>query len=347
MPDSKINALVRLGKVMKLIAEDQPWQGFDLGITEQEFDVLKLAVNQAKIYNGWFDRKEVLRAFKSWGEALTLENIEKFINSYLPIYTDSKRVAIIMAGNIPLVGLHDLICVYLSGHKAIIKMSSDDNKLLPAVLEVWQLFDDQIQELVQIAGHKLSTFDAVIATGSNNTSRHFEQYFGKYPHIIRKNRTSVAILSGDESQEDLKNLATDIFAYYGLGCRNVTKLYLPVGFDLNRIFSGLFHYQEVVQNKKYGNNYDYHKAIFLMEGYDLLENGFILMKEDKSLTSPIGTLFYEYYNDQKILRENLKQFEQEIQCVVSKNDIPYGEAQMPALWDFADGVDTMEFLKKL
>lgn len=347
MPDSKINALVQLGNVMRSIGEDEASQGFDLGITEVEYEKLKVAVNQAKIHNGWFERSEVLRAFRAWGDALNEDNLIFWMKKYAPIYSDSKRIAIIMAGNIPLVGLHDLICVYLSGHIAKIKMSSDDNKLLPALLDVWKLFDDNLSEVVQIVGPKLLDFDAVIATGSNNTARHFEQYFGKYPHIIRKNRTSVAIISGQETEEELKNLATDIFAYFGLGCRNVTKLYLPKGYDLNKIFGGLFHYQEVVYNMKYGNNYDYHKSIFMLEGFDLLENGFVLMKEDSSLTSPIGTLYYEYYDDEQKLRDDLKLHQSEIQCIVSQKDIPFGDAQVPALWDYADGVDTMEFLKNL
>jgi hypothetical protein len=347
VPESKINALVRLGRVMHAIGEDLTWEGFDLGITAEEFDKLKLTVNQAKIHNGWFEPTEVKRAFKAWGEALVEKELMEWMDNYSPIYTDSKRVAIIMAGNVPLVGLHDLLSVYLSGHQAIIKMSSDDNKLLPALLEIWNLFDADLLKSVKIAGPKLGEFDAVIATGSNNTARHFEQYFGSYPNIIRKSRTSVAIISGEESEEELKALATDVFAYFGLGCRNVTKLYLPKGYDLDKIFGGLFHYQEVVNNKKYGNNYDYHKAVFLLEGYDVLENGFVLMKQDEGLSSPIGTLYYDYYEDQAQLRDQLQGQAEEIQCIVSKQDIAFGQAQSPKLWDYADGVDTMEFLCNL
>ncbi|CAG5079862.1 acyl-CoA reductase [Parvicella tangerina] len=347
VPESKINALVNLGKVMGALGKDIEWEGFDLGITEEEFNSLKRTVNQAKIYNGWFESSEVKRAFRAWGEVLNEENIKKWLGQYELIYTHSKRVAIIMAGNIPLVGLHDLVCVYLSGHQAKVKMSSDDDKLLPALIEVWSLFDDELSKSVQLAGPKIGEFDAVIATGSNNTARHFEQYFGGYPNIIRKNRTSVAVLSGSESDEELKSLADDIFAYFGLGCRNVTKLYLPKGFDLDKVFGGLFHWQDVVNNKKYGNNYDYHKAIFLLEGYDVLENGFVLMKEDEALSSPIGTLYYEFYEDESALRDQLKSKEHEIQCIVSQRDIPFGDAQRPCLWDYADGVDTMEFLKRL
>lgn len=345
--ESKINALVSLGKVMKAIGQEQEWGGFDLGITVEEYEKLALSVSQAKIYNGWFEPSEVRRAFRSWGEALTFENLVEFTSKYSVPVTQSKIVAIIMAGNIPLVGLHDLICVYLSGHRAKIKMSSEDNKLLPSLLEIWSLFDVELLKLVSISGPKLGEFDSVIATGSNNTARHFEQYFGAYPNIIRKNRTSVAIINGTETEEELKSLATDVFAYFGLGCRNVTKLYLPREFDLDKVFGGLFHFQDVVNNKKYGNNYDYHKAIFLLEGYDILENGFILLKEDEGLSSPIGTLYYERYDDLDKLREKLKEQEESIQCIVSKKDIPFGDAQNPRLWDYADGVDTMGFLENL
>ena len=346
-PESKINALVRLGNVMTAIGNEDDWKGFELGITEDEFQNLKVAVNQAKIHNGWFEKSEVLRAFKAWGETLKEDSLTKWIARYQPIYTDSKRVAIIMAGNIPLVGFHDLISVYLSGHIAKIKLSSEDNKLIPALLGIWQLFDEKLSNVVQLAGPKMGEFDAVIATGSNNTARHFEQYFGGYPNIIRKNRTSIAILNGNESEEELKELATDIFAYFGLGCRNVTKLYLPNGFDLDKVFGGLFHWQDIVLNKKYGNNYDYHKAIFLLEGFDVLENGFILLKEDEGLNSPIGTLYYEYYEDESALRDKIEEMHENIQCVVGAKDIPFGKAQSPELWDYADGVDTMEFLTQL
>ncbi len=347
MPDSKINALVRLGKVMGAIGTDAGWEGFNLGITAQEFEKLQIAVNQAKMYNGWFEPSEVKRSFRAWVEVLNEEELNGWLAKYETIHTDSKCVAIIMAGNIPLVGFHDLISVYLSGHQAKVKMSSEDDKLLPALLEVWKLFDDDLLSSVQMAGPKLGNFDAVIATGSNNTARHFEQYFGQYPNIIRKNRTSVAVLNGEESEDELKALATDVFAYFGLGCRSVTKLYLPKGFDLNKVFGGLFHWQEVVNNKKYGNNYDYHKAIFLLEGYDVLENGFVLLKEDESLNSPIGTLYYEFYEDENQLRNKLEGMKDDIQCTVSKKDIPFGQSQAPKLWDYADGVDTMEFLKSL
>lgn len=341
----KIKVLMKLGAVMKSIGEQSPWGGFDTGITEEEYELLDLWTAKSKVYNGWFEEKEVRRAFAAWGEALTANNLTKWIGNYcVAPGTQQKTIAIIMAGNIPMVGLHDLLCVYLTGNKALIKLSSDDDKLIPALLNVWSCFDTAIKEDVQIALGKMENFDAVIATGSNNSSRHFEEYFGKYPNIIRKNRTSVAVIDGSESEEELKALADDIFAYYGLGCRNVTKLYLPKGYDLNNIFGALFHYKNVTDNKKYGNNYDYHQAVFLLEQYDILENGFILLKQDAGLTSPIGTLYYDSYEDKDALYENLNTISNQIQCIVASDKVPFGEAQNPQLWDYADGVDTMQFI---
>ncbi len=344
----KIKVLTKLGKVMKSIGENAPWGGFDSGITQDEYEELNLWAAKVKVYNGWFEENEVRRAFASWGNALTASNLTKWVGNYCISGTNEpKTIAVIMAGNIPLVGLHDLISCYITGHNALVKLSSDDDKLIPALLKVWSCFDTDIEENVKFAFAKLENFDAVIATGSNNSSRHFEEYFGKYPNIIRKNRTSVAVIDGNESEEELKALADDIFAYYGLGCRNVTKLYLPKGYDLNKIFAGLFHYQNVTDNKKYGNNYDYHKAVFLLEQYDVLENGFILVKQDAGLTSPIGTLYFDSYEDKDELYAKLDAIADQIQCVVAADKVPFGKAQHPELWDYADGVDTIEFILSL
>ena len=344
----KIKVLNKLGTVMKSIGENLPWGGFDTGITADEYELLNLWVAKAKIYNGWFEEREVRKSFLSWGNALTESNLSAWVQKYnLEEVNSPKTVAIIMAGNIPMVGLHDLICVYLSGHKSLIKLSSDDDKLIPALLQVWSCFDVDVKTNVKQVVARMEGFDAVIATGSNNSSRYFEEYFGKYPHIIRKNRTSVAVLDGSETEEELKALADDIFTYYGLGCRNVTKLYLPKGYDLNNVFGGLFHYKNVTDNKKYGNNYDYHKAVFLLEQYDVLENGFILVKQDTGLTSPIGTLYFDSYENKDQLYQKLNEIEEQIQCIVAKDKVPFGLSQQPQLWDYADGVDTIEFLRSL
>jgi hypothetical protein len=341
----RVKALGKLGKILSSIGENRNWAGFDMGITEDEYNALEDLTRRVHVFNGWFTEKEVKNSFKAWGNQLSLENIEKWIKSYnLDDIESNKKVGIIMAGNIPLVGFHDYVCCYIAGYKSKIKLSSDDDKLFPAILNILSHFDNTVIERSEIVITQLKNIDGIIATGSNNTSRYFEQYFGKYPNIIRKSRTSVAIITGAESEEELQGLANDVFAFYGLGCRNVTKVFLPKGYDLDNLFRAFFPFQYVSENNKYANNYDYHKAVFMMEQYDLLENGFLIMKEDQSLHSPIGTLYYEYYSDANSIQEHLKQFDENIQCVVSKKDIPFGKAQNPELWDYADNIDTMEFL---
>ena len=253
-----------------------------------------------------------------------------------------------MAGNIPLVGFHDFLTVLISGHKVVIKMSSIDNVLLKVLIEkllsIAPEFNDSIAFINDV---KNRNFDAVIATGSDNSAQYFEYYFKGAKKIIRKNRRSVAVLDGSESDMELKGLAVDVFAYFGLGCRNVSKLFLPNGYDLNKLFAAFFPYSDLVEHKKYGNNYDYNKAIFLMGRNKLVENGFLLMKEDKSLLSPVAMLYYEYYNDINTVEQFVEKNAEQLQCVVSKKNIPFGNSQQPNLWDYADGVDTVDFLREL
>ena len=341
----RVNALEKLGALLIAISEDKSWEGFDTGVTEDEYNALSEMTKTVRVFNGWFTEKQVKNSLGAWGNQLTSDNLSKWLENYNLKHDNSDKViGIIMAGNIPLVGFHDFVCCYVAGFKSKIKLSSDDDKLFPALLNVLNHFDDTVKERVEIVFTKLKDIDGIIAAGSNNTSRYFEQYFGKYPNIIRKSRTSVAVITGEESEEDLAGLANDVFAYYGLGCRNVTKVFLPKGYDLDNLFKAFFPFQYVSENNKYANNYDYHKAVFMMEQYDLLENGFLIMKEDQSLHSPIGTLYYEYYSDANSIQEHLKQFDENIQCVVSKKDIPFGKAQNPELWDYADNIDTIEFL---
>ena len=345
--NQRINSLVQLGKVMSAVGNEEAWVTFELGITEEEYEALVYKTKVVKSHNGWFTPKEVLFAFRSWGSALTKENLEKWMSNYSITKDLNKTVAIIMAGNIPMVGLHDLISVYILGGNVKAKLSSDDDLLIPALVKVLALFDVDVEEKIKFIPFKLEGFEAVIATGSNNTARYFETYFGKYPNIIRKNRTSVAVLTGEESKEELENLANDVFMYYGLGCRNVTKLFLPKNYDLDHIFGAFFGHEYVATNNKYANNYDYHKAVYLMEQHDMIENGFLLMKEDESLHSPIGMLFYEFYGSREEINEYLNENEKEIQCVVAKDKTPFGNSQQPQLWDYADNIDVISFLLKL
>ncbi len=343
----RINSAVQLGKVLTAIGTQQKWVDFSLGITAEEYGRLQELTKTVKHHNGWFTEKEVLFSFQSWGEGLTEDNLQKWLGNYTIPSDLTKSVAVIMAGNIPMVGFHDLLCVYLLGGKVKAKLATDDKILIPAIVKTLSIFDDEVNHKIEFIPFKLEGFDAVIATGSNNTARYFETYFGKYPNIIRKNRTSVAVLNGRETQEELKKLADDVFRYYGLGCRNVTKLFIPKEYDLNLIFKAFFDHIYVAENNKYANNYDYHKAVYLMEQEEMIENGFLLLKQDKSLHSPIGMLFYEYYDDAESVANYLAENESEIQCVVAKNKIPFGNSQKPKLWDYADNIDVVEFLLSL
>jgi len=346
--EHRVEALNRLGRILSSIGEDSSWKGFDSGVTEDEYNALVGLTKSVRVFNGWFTEKEVRSAFKAWGDQLTVENLKNWLANYaLPNEDSNKRIGIIMAGNIPLVGMHDFVCCYIAGYKTKLKLSSDDDKLMPAILNILNIFDNSVKERSEIVLAQVKDVDGIIATGSNNTSRYFEQYFGKFPNIIRKSRTSVAIVTGEESEEELAGLANDVFAFYGLGCRNVTKVFLPKNYDLDNLFKAFFPFQYVTDNNKYANNYDYHKAVFMMEQYDLIENGFLIMKEDQSLHSPIGTLYYEFYSNTEAIEKHLVQLNDEIQCIVSKKDIPFGKAQKPELWDYADNIDTIEFLLEL
>ncbi len=307
------------------------------------------AIALSKAANGWFTAENVRQALASWGNVLKKDKLEAWVDRYeFEEPTQPKKVAVIMAGNIPLVGFHDFLSVLLFGHHIQAKLSSDDKYLLPLLAEMLiELLADLNDSITFI--DRVEQADAIIATGSDNTSRYFEHYFGKYPNIIRKNRTSVAVINGSESDDELKDLGEDLFRYFGLGCRNVSKLFIPNNFDLDRIFGAILGYADVANNHKYANNYDYHRAIFLLNKEKFLENGFVIFREHEALHTPISVIHYERYDDESKLRKRLAAMGEELQCVVGKgaNDVPFGQTQQPALWDYADGVDTVQFLTEL
>jgi len=303
----------------------------------------------AKVLNPWFTKENIEKALGAWHEQLKVDMLTAWLNPYkLQEVSIPKKVLIIMAGNIPLVGFHDFLSVLISGHKVVVKMSSTDNVLVKILIEKLISIAPEFKESINfIDDVKNRNFDGVIATGSDNSAQYFEYYFKRAKKIIRKNRRSVAVLDGSESAMELQGLANDVFAYFGLGCRNVSKLFLPKGYDLDNLFKAFYSYSDVVNHKKYGNNYDYNKAIFLIGSNDLIENGFLLMKEDKSLLSPVAMLYYEFYNDMNTVEQFVEENAEKLQCVVSKKDIAFGNTQKPNLWDYADGVDTVDFLREL
>ena len=332
------------------------------GIEKQEgipnndpyFDKLKERLETAVHRNGWFNLENVLFATHQWSKALSEENLEKWLVPYNFNQVESKTIALVMAGNIPLVGFHDFLSVLISGHRVLVKQSSNDSFILPVIadylISLAPEWNDHIKFVNDLTTgvSKMTNFDAVIATGSNNTARYFEYYFREKPSIIRKNRNSVAVLTGKETSEELAALGEDIFRYYGLGCRNVSKIYVPEDYNFKDFFEALYPWNPIINQSKYANNYDYNKAVYLMSSYKLLENGFLMLKEDESFGSPIATLFYQRYSSFSALREELKNQQDKIQCLVSKdffeNEVAFGQTQHPELWDYADNVDTVAFL---
>ena len=339
-------AFNQLGKLMIHFGKSNIWSGFELGITEEEYNQFNELILRQKHYNGWFTEDMVRKSLLSLGGLLTKEKLSKWTNEY-EYQKKPKTVAVIMAGNIPLVGFHDFLSVLISGNNLLAKLSSDDKYLLPALSEFLYVFEPELKERIAFSEGKISDFDAVIATGSDSSSAYFEQYFSSYPHIFRSNRTSLAVLIGEESKQDIELLAQDIFDYYGRGCRNVTHLLLPRSFDLNKIFEGIVVMGDVIQNKKYGNNYDYNKAVHLLNQEQLLDNNFVLLKESVELFSPLGMINYHFYDSKKEIKEYLNQHKNQLQCVVGMEYIPFGVAQTPALNDYADGIDTLKWLNEL
>ena len=331
---------------MVSIGNEEKWTGFTSGVTEEEYETLILLVKKQFHLNGWFTNENVNSALKALGNQLTEDQLSTWLEKYS--FTDHpKNVAIIMAGNIPLVGFHDFLCVLMSGNTAICKLSSDDKTLLPALSSILIQFLPELKDRIVFTTGRIAQMDAVIATGSNNSLVYFEQYFGKYPHIFRKNRTSLAVISGNETSEDFDALGHDIFNYFGLGCRNVSHLLFPKEFNLNRFFEGIINHSEVANHNKYANNYDYNKAIYLMNNIPMLDNNFVLLMESKELFSPLSIVHYHYYSDQNELVAYLELQKENLQAIVGTNYIPFGQAQCPGLNDYADGIDTMTFLNNI
>lgn len=305
------------------------------------------AKERAGYENGWFIPEFVNRAVDNITSAfLNEELLTGWARDAGMDGRPPKTVGIIMAGNIPLVGFHDFLAVFVSGHRQVIKLSSKDQVLMQHLVEVLTGFDPGVSEWVKFAD-MLKGCDAYIATGSNNTSRYFEYYFGKYPCIIRRNKTSVAVLTGRETGEELEKLADDIYLYFGLGCRNVTKIYVPEGYDFVPLLNAGKKYSPLADHHKYKNNYDYNLALHILNNKFYMTNGALLLVEETPVFSPVSQLNYEYYQANEQLQAKLEAVKEDIQCITGHGYIPFGGAQCPGLNDWADGVNTLEFLAGL
>lgn len=322
-------------------------------ISELESDEKQTLFQQAQNQNAWFTPQSLEQALKGIQVLLDAQALEKWVATYSFSETDQpQQIGLMLAGNIPGVGFHDILAVLIAGHSACIKLSSQDSALPLWLLTQLKAIEPRFSDRIHLE-ELLKNKQAYIATGSDNSARYFNYYFGKYPHLIRSNRTSVAILQGDESMSDLQALAHDIFDYFGLGCRNVSKVFVKNQEQLTQLLDAIQSFESVANHHKYFNNYEYNKSIYLVNGTPHLDNGFLLLKESADLVSPIGVLFYEMFEDEIELQSKLSALASQIQCVVGSASlgipgiIPFGQTQCPAPWDYADGVDTLQFLSGL
>jgi hypothetical protein len=343
--DSLINAFAQIGLVFKSVGDKKTWPGNQIGLTEEEYQEFDLLVSKCHIYNGWFTEDSIRLALREWAVLLTKKELDSWLDGYQ--FKEGKKIAVIAAGNIPMVGLLDSISILLSGNYLMLKCSSDDDKLIPAILKLVSKFDQNVKESYEIVEGRMTSYEAVIATGSNNSSDHFKQYFSNVPNIIRKNRSSIAIIGSDTTPEDMKELGKDIFTYFGLGCRNVSRLFVPEDFVLDRFFEGMFEFKEIVNHHKYANNYDYQRAIHLMNGDEFLDNGFVMTKEDTRLHAPLGMIYYQRYKDSSEVDAFIEEHKDELQCIVGKGFVEFGGSQKPSLTDYPDNIDILEFIQNL
>jgi hypothetical protein len=311
-------------------------------------------INTEQHHNGWFTPESVEHAVKSIGKMLNEADLTTWLSNYnLTADQSAKKVGLILAGNIPLVGFHDVLCVLATQNHALIKASVQDARLIKYVLEMLTAIDSRFADQFSFV-ERLVDFDAVIATGSNNSARYFDYYFGKVPNIIRKNRNSLAVITGNENNDQLYNLGHDIFDYFGLGCRNVSKILIPRDYNLATFFEAIEPYNDIINHNKYNNNYGYNRSIYLVGNEQHLDNNFLILKEDDHMVSPLAVLYYSYYDDLNAVEQLIEAENENIQCVVTSAPlkvksqlVDFGQSQQPKLWDYADGIDTMDFLAKL
>jgi len=344
MLKDRIKSFVELGEIIRRSLENTQKKGVEKELYE--------LIQDHQHTNAWFTPKFVEQSLQSI--LLFLE--EKILTEFVSKYTisddfTSKRIGVVTAGNIPLVEFHDFLCIVLSGHDYVAKLSSKNNKFLPLFYKILKQINPKLTPHISFLEEMefLKDVDAVIATGSNNSSRYFEYYFRKHPHIIRKNRNSIAVISENDGEKEINALADDVFSYFGLGCRNVSKIYLPKSYKPETIIPFFDKYDFLKMHSPYMNNYTYNNAIYLINTERFLDAGFFLMKEDVSISSPLSVINYSFYEDVADVVKEIEENKDRLQCVVSNTKnipyaIPFGQAQYPSMFDFADNVDTMEFL---
>ena len=350
------DALVLTGAYLHQHAQQQVTDRPDLAaLNDMFYASMEATITREHTFNPWFTEDQVRKAIGNIAATLTREALTKWLGMYpeLPFQGPAKTIGVVMAGNIPLVGFHDLLCVLLSGHRFLGKPSSKDDHLLRKVTDIISTVAPGWADRIAYTEGYLKDADAIIATGSDNTARHFAYYFRDKPHIIRRNRNGVAVLTGNETREQLLQLGEDVFSYFGLGCRNVTKLFIPEEYPPEKLLEPLEHFSSLRHHNKYANNLDYHRSVYLMNKVPFLDNGVLLLKEDERLSSPVGVVYYEKYSQLEVAAKKIILQQDQIQCVVTvapdvtEHAVPPGMSQSPELWEYADGVDTMKFLTDL
>ncbi|HOW24954.1 MAG TPA: acyl-CoA reductase [Bacteroidales bacterium] len=348
----RANAFIRLGSFLDAYLQRMRTGPGELPGADPDDALLTSAIRSTLNSNPWFILPNVVLSLQSIACSLDEEEVVSFVQIYINDVKEAKdpaSVCVIMAGNIPLVGFHDFFCVLLSGNRFIGKLSQDDRHLLPALARLLIRWFPDLERLIIFSEDVRTSFDAVIATGSNNSSRYFEYYFSKYPHIIRKSRNSVAVLDGTETPDELKQLGADVFSHFGRGCRSVSQIFVPAGYEPESIFPCWTSYQYVMDHHKYRNNYDYQKSVLIINDISFLDSGQILLIRNTAFSSPVAVMHFDFYDDLSEVATLLRSNYDRIQCIVSKNPalhdrIPFGKAQQPSLFDFADRIDTMRFL---
>lgn len=349
--ENRIEAFARLGKFLRQFEISNSNVKDTDRVNTKYFERFESAIRESNLHNPWFIEKFTRQSVTGIGRSLEKTMFQKWMEAYPELINTSKQpvtAGVVMAGNIPMVGFHDFLSVLISGNRFSGKLSTKDNILLPLVADVLIEIYPRFRDSIQFTDQHISDYDVIIATGSDNTARYFDYYFGKHPNIIRKNRNSVAILDGSETEQELFFLGDDIFRYFGLGCRSISKLYVPAGYDFNLFFNAIEPFSFIADHLKYANNYKYNRSILLMNQLSHKDNGFVLLKEDESIASPVGILHYQYYNKSELLKPHLKDNRDNIQCIVSTNPdfnaTPPGKAQDPEVWEYADNTDTIAFL---
>lgn len=337
----RIESFARLGDIMRDVANNRK------NAYSTRFNII---IDNLYLKNAWFTPDNVRMSIQAIGEMISPANLHKWVNGYEALKKEIKPsdIAVIMAGNIPLAGFHDFLCVLISGNNVIAKTSSKDDILITFIRDILCSVNPSFEKNITITDGIIKDFDGVIATGSNNSSRYFDFYFGKYPHIIRKNRNSIAIIDGTETDAELDKLGNDIFSYFGLGCRSISKIFIPAGYPLQNMFH-LWDkkFSHIINHSAYTNNYDYNKAIYIVNKEPFLDTGYLLVKNNTNIASPVAVLHYEEYHNDTQIAEYIKNEKDNLQCVAGHGYIPFGKVQYPSLWDYADNIDTIDFLIKI